>query len=923
MAHGFEAYALSQREDQHWQQLAVTPDRLIQEGSLLTQSSMGNRFVSTLVDGTTQGIRNRAHEMGTNPEQTAVELGIATSLGVGLGLMNKAGGKWAFAGKWIGRGMLTMMGVDVTRRVGGSLYLAGDSAINADHYQANVNAVAGHMGATVDYALMGLTGYGTAKAMSGKFSLRELVGLKRGANAAEAAAAGEATAATTAEAAARPVLAHAENAGRFEITTGANMHAGERLTPQGMRERLQFAEQGTDKKAVSGFNDLFKVMAERTNLKEKPGLAQERVQLLQDIKAVEAGQAELAGLNRTRSGLSRQRDALDGAVKSAEQHLQNLEQVAAELPGKQTALAEARAELSAAKRAARGKEPATTAEGENTGSAKPRKEPGAQGEAEKPPVTVEEAQAKFDLAKQEVDGLQSRLDSRPQLEQAIQQAKATRDANVKGLDEQIAALDPAIAAKTTEVEGLMAGVEGRFRAWTAQADGMVQTQVTAAETGSSGVRLEELPMGSTVPIKTPVTVQPQGRAKTGLAQQAEPGRGTESTSTRGSTTPPTLEPAVEPVPTAKVVEPPVKVNEPLTGGQGRGQVGDRNATGSDRHRAGGDRNKGGDRNNVASQERQITSDGTKPVTARDVAVSMDAAASALGQRRYVVGMRETAKAIGQHLELFRTDPRVDSKKFLAQVEGLLSKIEAWQAPTKWLRSDPGKNEAAAIMQRTGIDAEVMAGNRDWARTTQTFDANGRQLQGFHAKPGEMPEATLVRLQQHLEARVKVENGKNFLNKLADADRLHPVILRGLEMMRSGRLPDGTEIPEGASLIALGRRTIGGQEVVMPLGTNKPHYIDKAQYDRWFIESQTVRQKGLGALSEQQQMQLRHHHGPERFTGSNPDGFAILFPGKNGKVVKFTDLPSPIQALLGNGFAKGSNTVRVHSEYQRLNSQRGG
>jgi hypothetical protein len=223
------------------------------------------------------------------------------------------------------------------------------------------------------------------------------------------------------------------------------------------------------------------------------------------------------------------------------------------------------------------------------------------------------------------------------------------------------------------------------------------------------------------------------------------------------------------------------------------------------------------------------------------------------------------------------------------------------------------------MQRTGIDADVMAANRNWARAAQTFEGpSSRQIQGFQTKPNEMPEATLSRLQEHFEARLRVENGKSFLNKLAGAERLHPVILRGLELMRTGRLPDGTPIPEGSSLIALGRRTVGGQEVVMQIGANKPHSIDKTQYDRWHTETRTVRQKGLGELSNEQQLQLRHHHGPERFTGSNPEGFAILFPGKNGKVVKFTDLPSPIQALLGNGFAKGSNTLRVHSEYQRLN-----
>jgi hypothetical protein len=76
------------------------------------------------------------------------------------------------------------------------------------------------------------------------------------------------------------------------------------------------------------------------------------------------------------------------------------------------------------------------------------------------------------------------------MEKSIGQAKANRDANARGLDDQIAALDQAIATKTTEVDALMAGVEGRFRTLTAEADGMVQTQVTAAETGNSGVRLK-------------------------------------------------------------------------------------------------------------------------------------------------------------------------------------------------------------------------------------------------------------------------------------------------------------------------------------------------------------------------------------------------------------------------------------------------
>ncbi len=888
MAHGFDALGASHSEAQELKLSQGIADKVLLSSAEIWANGgtdAPGRFTGTLFNGTMQGIENRVHEMGENKAETAAEFTIATSIGIGLGLMNKAGGRYATMAKWGGRAMLGLMGIDLTRRVGSSVYLAGDSAFNPQNYQTNTDAVANNMGVVaVDYPLMALGGYGTAKVMSGgKFSMRELLGFKG-----KSAAAGEAAASESA-------------VGELAVSTGADLHAGERLTTQAMRQRLTFSEQGQDKKGVSGFGDLFKVMAERTNLKENPALSTERVQLLNDLKAVEAAQSELAGLNQTRQGLVRQRSALDGAVQSAEQHVAQLDQVKAELSTKRAEMDAARAEVGAARKAARAKETgAGTAEGEPPATPKGKgNEPGARGEGDETPPTIEELQAKFDQAKQEVEGLQSQLDSRPRLEQAVEFAKTNREANAGGLDAQIAALNETIAAKQTQVDALQGGVEARFRTWTEQADGLVQVQTAAAETGSSGVRLEELPAGSEVTAKSP--------AKTG-ARAFELGAVTEKAATtgRGTTDPLVIEPIAEifepPVkvvePPAKVVEPPAKVVEPPA------------------------------KVEPAVKEKPVRPTETSeiPVTAKDVSESIGAAEKALKDRRYVVGMRETAKAIAQHLELFRTDPTVDNKAFLARIQGLLGRIDVWEAPTRWLRSDPGRNEIATIMQRTGIDADVMAANRNWARSTQTFDNTaGRAVQGFQARPGEMPELTLSRIQQHLEARVRVENGKNFLNKLSDADRLDPVIVKGMEMMRSGKLPDGTPIPEDASLLALGRRTIGGKEVVMALGTNRPNYIDKAAYDRWFVESQTVRQKGLGALSEEQQLALRHHHGPERFTGTKPDGFAILFPGKGGKVIKFVDLPQSLQGELSGGFTKGSNTLRIHSDFQRLMSlaNRGG
>lgn len=881
MAHGFDALGASHSEAQELKLSQGIADNVLLSSAEIWANggtSAAGRFNGTLFNGTMQGIENRVHEMGENKAETAAEFTIATSIGIGLGLMNKAGGRYATIAKWGGRAMLGLMGVDLTRRVGTSVYLAGDSVFNPQNYQSNTDAVANNMGVVaVDYPLMALGGYGTAKVMSGgKFSMRELLGFKG-----KSTAAGEA-----------PVSESA--VGELAISTGADLHAGERLTTQAMRQRLTFAEQGQDKKGVSGFGDLFKVMAERTNLKENPALSTERVQLLNDLKAVEAAQSELAGLNNTRQGLVRQRSALDGAVQSAEQHLAQLEQVKTELAAKRADMDAARADVGAARKAARAKETGTgVVEGEPPTAPKGKSnQPGARGEGDESPLTIEELQAKFDQAKQEVEGLQGQLDSRPRLEQAVEFAKTNREANAGGLDAQIAALNETIAAKQTQVDALQGGVEARFRTWTEQADGLVQVQTAAAETGSSGVRLEELPAGSEVTAKSP--------AKTG-ARAFELGAVTEKAATtgRGITDPLVIEPIAKIVePPVKVVEPPAKVVEPPA------------------------------KVEPAVKEKPVrpTETSEVPVTAKDVSESIGAAEKALKDRRYVVGMRETAKAIAQHLELFRTDPSVDNKAFLARIQGLLGRIDVWEAPTRWLRSDPGRNEIATIMQRTGIDADVMAANRNWARSTQTFDNTaGRAVQGFQARPGEMPELTLSRIQQHLEARVRVENGKNFLNKLSDADRLDPVIVKGMEMMRSGKLPDGTPIPEDASLLALGRRTIGGKEVVMALGTNRPNYIDKAAYDRWFVESQTVRQKGLGALSEEQQLALRHHHGPERFTGTKPDGFAILFPGKGGKVIKFVDLPQSLQGELSGGFTKGSNTLRIHSDFQRLMSlaNRGG
>lgn len=880
MAHGFDALAASHSEAQELKLSQGIADNVLLSSAEIWANggtSAAGRFNGTLLNGTMQGIENRVHEMGENKAETAAEFTIATSIGIGLGLMNKAGGRYATIAKWGGRAMLGLMGVDLTRRVGTSVYLAGDSAFNPKHYQSNTDAVANNMGVVaVDYPLMALGGYGTAKVMSGgKFSMRELLGFKG-----KSTAAGEA-----------PVSESA--VGELAISNGADLHAGERLTTQAMRQRLTFAEQGQDKKGVSGFGDLFKVMAERTNLKENPALSTERVQLLNDLKAVEAAQSELAGLNNTRQGLVRQRSALDGAVQSAEQHLAQLEQVKTELAAKRADMDAARADVGAARKAARAKETGTgVVEGEPPTAPKGKSnEPGARGEGDESPLTIEELQAKFDRAKQDVEGLQGQLDSRPRLEQAVESAKTNREANAGGLDAQIAALNRTIAAKQTQVDALQGGVEARFRTWSEQADGLVQVQTAAAETGSSGVRLEELPAGSEVTVKSPVT-SGTGNGTGGAKPKSnggafELGAVTETTATTGSGTNNPL--VIER--TAKVIEPPAKV-EPA----------------------------------VKEKPVHPTETSEIPVTAKDVSESIGAAEKALKDRRYVVGMRETAKAIAQHLELFRTDPTVDNKAFLARIQGLLGRIDVWEAPTRWLRSDPGRNEIATIMQRTGIDADVMAANRNWARSTQTFENTaGRGVQGFQARPGEMPELTLSRIQQHLEARVRVENGKNFLNKLSDADRLDPVIVKGMEMMRSGKLPDGTPIPEEASLLALGRRTIGGKEVVMALGTNRPNYVDKAAYDRWFVESQTVRQKGLGALSEEQQLGLRHHHGPERFTGTKPDGFAILFPGKGGKVIKFVDLPQSLQGELSSGFTKGSNTLRIHSDFQRLMSlaNRGG
>ncbi|MFN8654720.1 MAG: hypothetical protein U0105_00130 [Candidatus Obscuribacterales bacterium] len=191
------------------------------------------RFTGTLFNGTMQGIENRIHEMGENKAETAAEFTIATSIGIGLGLMNKAGGRYATMAKWGGRAMLGLMGIDLTRRVGSSVYLAGDSAFNPQNYQTNTDAVANNMGVVaVDYPLMALGGYGPAKVMSGgKFSMREF-GFKG-----KSAAAGEAAASESA-------------VGELAVSTGADLHAGERLTTQAMRQRLTFLSRDRTKKEL-------------------------------------------------------------------------------------------------------------------------------------------------------------------------------------------------------------------------------------------------------------------------------------------------------------------------------------------------------------------------------------------------------------------------------------------------------------------------------------------------------------------------------------------------------------------------------------------------------------------------------------------------------------------------------------------------
>lgn len=118
------------------------------------------REAELLRDGLSTGVVDRLVQMYENPGETALTVGACATIGAGLNIASRMGGRWSTAAKLAGGTFAVMTGVDVIRRGAPTIGAMADTWSSGANLQENKDTVAHYAGsALVDYPVMLASGY--------------------------------------------------------------------------------------------------------------------------------------------------------------------------------------------------------------------------------------------------------------------------------------------------------------------------------------------------------------------------------------------------------------------------------------------------------------------------------------------------------------------------------------------------------------------------------------------------------------------------------------------------------------------------------------------------------------------------------------------------------------------------------------------
>lgn len=129
------------------------------------EDSRLQREAELLRVGLSSGAASRITEIINDPLDTAAELSVCAAIGLGLGLANYAGGRWAIGAKIVGTGLAIAFGADVLRRAVPTASAMADTWQSSSGLERNKEIVAFYAGsALVDYPLTIAAGYAGSSA---------------------------------------------------------------------------------------------------------------------------------------------------------------------------------------------------------------------------------------------------------------------------------------------------------------------------------------------------------------------------------------------------------------------------------------------------------------------------------------------------------------------------------------------------------------------------------------------------------------------------------------------------------------------------------------------------------------------------------------------------------------------------------------
>jgi hypothetical protein len=808
------------------------------------------READLLRDGLSTGFKERVEEAKEHPVVTSLEVAGSFAIGSSLAWMTKAGGKWGAAAKLAGGAFGVMMASDVLKRgthTVNAMTETWNSELNMVH---NKQVVAHYAGSALfDYPVMlgsGLAGAGAVH-MAPRFAeiikTRE-VGPTPGT---------------------LPLEMSLGDLGRL----GAKERAVSTIDPLvDIRVTLTKPTQKTIQ-----LGELSDVLEAR-RLAVHPDVAPIRGAMIETLGKIDKIHPEIAStrqkLTATEKHLTNELAARteQRAVEVAEQHIESLR-------GDEAILAELRV-------------------AENRLHVELRKKPEGSTEPVRDPEVVRE---ELSGIRQEIAATRARLDSLPQAELRLRQARETLAARTAAIE---AGTDASVNQLTAQVEQLsqqLAGQESSLLTLTSELtalDGVFKTKAA-----------EVTPRLDSDTMPGPLTDLLKPAAKVGLRETSA------GTPNPGPAEVPSVKPSGKPEVVDRSQRAASKPEPKLESPQQERQSG--------------------------KPERSVeqATERPAPTGERQVAEALQQAEKAVDyfartKGRHTTAIKGITDYINRACEWFENDKAATARagEILANVEKMLGKVENWQRAASWIPKGPDR---AALMSKNGMSADRMAAFDTWAETMRS---------NYVAKPNQMAEMTLLDIQAHLQKRVQVESVKWYLKQAPDiAAKTSPIVQKGFDMMRAQEYPDKSPIHPDADLIVFERRTVRGVsgepvEVVLPFA-RQDQYIqrfDARHIIKGMDKQQVMQQEGPGALAPEELYGFRLDHDPFRLVEAKQQvGFAILRPGSHGKHIAHMEfvpelpaelIPPGLRADVPGGPA-GTNTGSLYTMLRKLTGKASG